>query len=34
MMRDQKFIDDMESEVKAFLQEVEHEVGLMKDRQD
>ena len=34
MMRDQAFIDDMEKEVKAFLDEVAHEVSLMKDRQD
>ena len=34
MMRDQAFIDDMEKEVKAFLDEVAHEVSLMQDRQD
>lgn len=32
MMRDNKFIEEMESEVKAFLEEVEHETKLMESR--
>lgn len=32
MMRDNKFIEEMESEVKAFLEEVAHETKLMENR--